>query len=197
MNTVRCERRCLRGKTTPLPPRSTPCHPLRSHGQRAFTIVEVMSVVAIIGILVMIVTPAVINQREKVYKKKAEADLEMLYAAIKQLAWDTGEFPQTKETDESCDRTSACQDIDEEVEDLTTMYAGLLTNDPTRFPNWKGPYLDEIPDDPWGQPYWVDPDYDINSPFNEYRIVVGSYGPNGGSRNNYDSDNIYKILRED
>jgi hypothetical protein len=77
-----------------------------------------------------------------------------------------------------------------ETWDLTTADAGLLANDGD-FENWQGPYLPSIVLDPWGSPYFFDPDYRIGS---VNRVVVGSFGPNRRGRNIYDSDNVYVLL---
>ena len=65
----------------------------------------------------------------------------------------------------------------------------LATNDD--FPDWTGPYLDEMPVDPWGNDYFFDPDYRIDG---VKQMVIGSSGPNGSGLNVYDEDNIIIIL---
>ena len=78
----------------------------------------------------------------------------------------------------------------DEIWDLTTPEAGLLSATGA-FTNWKGPYIQAIPKDPWGSDYFFDPDYYIDgTPL----PAVGSFGPNGQGQNNYDSDDLYRIL---
>ncbi len=160
-----------------------------------FSLIEVMSVVAIMGILLLIGVPAVFRAGKRAKIKEAENQLQFLRAAIKQLAYDTGKWPRTEGTPDWYYRTTPGATINIKVPDLTTDYAGLLGGS-NEFPNWKGPYLLEIPLDPWGTPYWFDPDYTL--PSGEKVIAVGSSGPNRSDILDfsaaYDSDNIYIVL---
>jgi len=52
--------------------------------------------------------------------------------------------------------------------------------------------MKSIPQDPWGNNYFFDTDYDVNGVGT--RAVVGSYGPNGVGNNLYDSDDIYYVV---
>ncbi|MGA1867228.1 MAG: type II secretion system protein GspG [bacterium] len=79
-----------------------------------------------------------------------------------------------------------------EIEDLRIGRAGLLIDDPTNpYPDWSGPYIDEVYQDPWGKNYFYDSDYYISD---KKVAVIGSYGPNGEGLNQYDEDDIYVIL---
>jgi hypothetical protein len=48
-----------------------------------------------------------------------------------------------------------------------------------------------VPEDPWGNDYFLDTDYEINGV--DY-IVLGSFGPNGVGQNLYDDDDVIKII---
>ncbi len=146
-----------------------------------YTLLEIMVVVMIIGILATIAITSIIKVRENMRLKRAETELEMIAAAVRQLAWDTGKWPSGLTR----------LDTDTEVEDLTTSDAGLLNNDKDLFKNWNGPYLATIPDDPWGTKYFFDPDYKVDGVM---RIVLGSYGPNRTGKNKYYEDNLYVII---
>ena len=98
-----------------------------------------------------------------------------------QLAWDTGMWPGGTE------RTARG---DMEVWNLRTAVGGLILAD-SRFSEWNGPYVPSVPTDPWGNPYFFDPDYLIGG---TWHVVIGSFGPNGVGRNVYDADNIYVTL---
>ncbi|MFO7870733.1 MAG: prepilin-type N-terminal cleavage/methylation domain-containing protein [Kiritimatiellia bacterium] len=155
-----------------------------------FSLVEVMIAMAIFGLLLAMALPKFSKARETARIEKAQGDLELIAAAAKQLAWDTGKWPGGQS------RT----DRDQEIWDLSTSSAGILSRD-SGFDEdrWKGPYLDELPDDPWGSKYFFDPDY--NRGGTNY-IVVGSRGPNGtgpgpGSVANYDSDDIIVLVHRD
>ena len=73
---------------------------------------------------------------------------------------------------------------------LNTSNAGLTGTDGT-FPDWAGPYISNVPQDPWGNNYFFDPDYQIDG---LNYAVLGSFGPNGVGPNLYDADDIYIIL---
>ncbi|MEI6809848.1 MAG: type II secretion system protein GspG [bacterium] len=180
--------------------------------KRGFTLIEIMLVVAVIGILTMIAIPKVINAVRNAKYSHAEADLNIISAAINQLMADTGKFPATSGTDLSYDIRTAGSTINEELADLSTPDAGLICCNTNRFGSkWQGPYLEKLPLDPWGTPYFLDPDYNIGatgvavgkilrgggkgSATAVNRIVVGSYGPNKGALNTYDRDDIYIILK--
>ena len=141
-----------------------------------------MVVVGLIGILMIVAVPAILNARRGAMIDKAESDLEYLAAAIRQLVWDTGKWPLMQ------DRTEVG---DFEVWDLTSPNAGLISDNGI-FPKWQGPYISRVLLDPWGSPYFFDPDYRLD---NKWQVVVGSFGPNRRGRNVYDSDNIYIVLK--
>lgn len=145
-----------------------------------FTMVEVMIALVVTGLLLSVALPAWTKIRHTSREKEAEAMLEMLANAVRQLAWDTGKWPSGSEK----------TDVNTEVWDLTTAAQGLLDTDGS-YTGWKGPYIPDIKDDPWGNSYFFDPDYDIAG---VDRIVVGSFGRNGTGPNDYDSDDIYVII---
>lgn len=147
-----------------------------------YTLLEVMIAVSIVSMLAASSYPSYQQFREDSQIKEAETDLGVISAAILELAWDTGEFPRGI-------RRNIIGDW--ETWDLSSSYSGLLTND-GRFNDWQGPYLREIPLDPWGSPYFFDPDYRIDGVICS---VVGSFGPNGSGRNRYDDDDIYTVIK--
>lgn len=150
-----------------------------------FTLVEIMIVVAIVGLLASLATLAVSRSRRKAYEKQAESELAMLSASILQLAWDTGKWPNGAWRNKSGST---------EIWNLSTMAAGLVDMRNTNgfyYTDWKGPYYEGSMLDPWGKPYFFDPDYLKNG---TNRIVVGSFGPNGVGKNVYDKDDIVVFL---
>ncbi len=155
---------------------------VRKHGYDAgFTLTEVVVTVGLVGLLLAMVVPGVRKVRRNAMIKQAESDLAMLEAAVRKLAWDTGCWPTQRSKNRFDGR---------EVWDLTDPRAGLMATN-GRYPNWKGPYITRIPDDPWGNPYFVDTDYYLER---RWRVVVGSFGPNGRGRNWYDRDNVFVLL---
>jgi len=148
---------------------------------RGFTLVELLIVIAIIGILSTAAIMSYSAFREKAKKIQALAQLKKIRLAIEDLAFDTGMWPGPNPVGETADK---------EVWDLTKKKAGLIKAD-KKFENWNGPYIDAIPADPWGSKYFFDPDYYIDG--QEY-AVIGSFGPNKKGKNKYDSDDVILIL---
>jgi general secretion pathway protein G len=96
----------------------------------AFTLVELMLVVIIIGILVAMVVPRMTGRSEEARVAVAKADVDMNIAtALKLYELDNGVFPTTEEG----------------LDALVTSVASAK--------NWKGPYLDKKMLDPWGNTY--------------------------------------------
>jgi general secretion pathway protein G len=147
--------------------------------KNGFTLIEIIIVTAIIGLLATLASVGIVKGRNESRIKEAKVELNMISTAVLQLAWDTGKWPNGRI------RTSPGS---AEVWDLTGADAGLLAVNETKYPGGKGPYLDAIELDPWGNPYFFDPDFRIDGVM---RIVVGSFGPNGSGKNLYDSDDIY------
>lgn len=183
--------------------------------RRGFTLTEILLVVGIIGILSLLAVPKVLNAVNRARQKQAEADLTIIAAAINQLTSDTGKYPSLSSTPLGYDITTPGNNLNE-VEDLSTPDAGLLQCATNRFgTKWQGPYLEKLPIDPWGKPYFFDSDYNVGpnnadakpgafiigggkgmgGTFN--KVVVGSYGPNKVGNNTYDGDDLYIILRQE
>jgi len=147
----------------------------------AFTLTEVMIVVLIVSVLLGVAIPGYTVARRSARVNQARTELEFLAAAIYQMASDTGRWPG------GVGRNSS---VGYEVWDLSTADAGIMQAD-SDFPHWDGPYANTIPEDPWGSQYFFDQDYRLNG---QWRVVVGSFGPNRSGRNVYDDDNVYIIL---
>lgn len=149
--------------------------------KQGFTAIEITMVVAVVGLLASMGTYAVLRAVNSSRIANAEIELEMLSAATLQLAWDTGKMPNGQ-------YRNNLGSI--EIWDLTASGTGLM-DDTSDWDDWKGPYYDGATVDPWGNNYFFDPDYYIDG---QVRVVVGSFGPNGQGRNQYDSDDIVVLL---
>jgi general secretion pathway protein G len=96
--------------------------------RRGFTLVELMVVVAIIGLLATVVTVSVISQKEGADRVRVQADMKVIGDALDLFKLNLGYYPNS-------------------LEELNTR--------PSRNGNkWRGPYLKEFPPrDPWGNVY--------------------------------------------
>lgn len=156
-----------------------------------FTVIEILVTIAIIGLLASFTLPRLQTAKLKAEVARAEKQVKQLHDAIELLAGDTREWPNHLPVGVIDAGSSG-----NEVWDLGTQAAGLVQTDGL-FPNWDGPYLPDMPTDPWGNPYFFDTDYDIGTSSTEWVVAVGSFGPNGVGQNVYDSDNIISVLERE
>ena len=154
-----------------------------------FTLIELLVVIAIIGILSSIVFAAVNTARNRARTTAARSAVREIKKAIDVLALDTGYWPSQEAAAGPISPQQSglvdCSGSNNEVQDLADSQTGLLQSH-AAYPGWRGPYIDSIPLDPWGNNYFFDTDYDI-PPTGDgtWGAVVGSYGPNGvGKRQN-------------
>jgi general secretion pathway protein G len=95
--------------------------------RRAFTLVEMLLVVTIIGILAALVIPRIAGTSDRARKTAAAADINGgIKSALGAYEVDNGFYPKS------------LQD---------------LLRQPSNARNWHGPYLEKLPLDPWGSPY--------------------------------------------
>lgn len=149
--------------------------------KNGFTLVEIAIVTSLVGMMAVLASMAVINGFRKSQINQSTVELDKISTAVLQLAWDTGKWPNGRAR---TDPGSA------EVWDLSVASAGMLESNGS-YTDWRGPYCEDETLDPWGNPYFFDPDYRVDGVM---RIVVGSFGPNGVGRNLYDEDDIYVLL---
>jgi general secretion pathway protein G len=116
---------------------------------RGFTLVEMLLVVTIIGILAALVIPKIAGTSERARITAAQADIKGgIKTALDRYEVDNGFYPKS--------------------------LADLVTR-PSDAKNWNGPYLDEVPKDPWQQPYvYVYPGRNNTTGYDLYSI-----GPDG------------------
>ncbi|HEX9395303.1 MAG TPA: type II secretion system major pseudopilin GspG [Burkholderiales bacterium] len=95
-----------------------------------FTLLELLVVVAIIGLLAGYVAPRYFGQVGKSEVATAKAQIDALEKALDQYRLDTGRYPATE------------------------LGLAALVIRPANEPRWSGPYLrKDVPLDPWGKPY--------------------------------------------
>lgn len=125
------------------------------HRNHAFTLVELLVVITIIGILATIIIVSYAGVKEKARKSKARGEVSAFVVAVKMMKQDTGEYPNHL--------NSFCEENIVGGGGFTTEYpvsdahVGLLQQG--TFSNWHGPYMEAITEDPWGNDYKFDPDY--------------------------------------
>jgi general secretion pathway protein G len=128
----------------------------RSH-QKAFTIIEIMVVVIIIGILAVLVVPNIIGRVDDARVNKAKTDIASLQTSLDMYRIDNGIYPSNE------------QGLD------------ALVNKPQSTPtpmNWHGPYIKSLPKDPWGSPY------QYSNPGKQGGVDIFSFGPKGQDGDN-------------
>lgn len=127
---------------------------------RGFTLLELLVVVAIIGLLVAYVGPRYVSQIGKSETAAARAQIEALAKALDTFRLDTGHYP------------------------TSTQGLASLRARPTGEARWNGPYLQkDVPLDPWGKPYV----YRVPGSKGDFDLITyGRDGAPGGSGENAD-----------
>ncbi|WP_171016093.1 type II secretion system major pseudopilin GspG [Ramlibacter sp. 2FC] len=120
----------------------------RLHG---FTLIELMVVLVIIGVLAALIVPNVLDRADDARVTAARTDVNNLMQALKLYKLDNQRFPSTE------------QGLQALIVKPTTVPVP---------PNWK-PYLDKLPNDPWGRPY------QFLNPGVKGEIDVMSFGADG------------------
>ena len=123
---------------------------IRAAHEGGYTLMELLVVLAILGLLTAIATPYVLHYLETAKVKTARTEIANIGAGLDMFKADVGRYPTTQEG------------------------LGALLKAPTDAENWDGPYIKKLDsfNDPWGRPY----KYQSPGQHNEYDIY--SYGPN-------------------
>jgi general secretion pathway protein G len=105
----------------------------KTRSQLGFTLIEVMVVIAIIGIMATLIVPQIMSKPDEARVIAAKQDISSIIQALKLYRLDIGRYPTTEQG-----------------------LAALITK-PTSEPipqNWKpNGYVDRLPKDPWGFAY--------------------------------------------
>lgn len=125
---------------------------LRRVATRGFTLVELLTVLVILGILAALVLPKFTGRTEDARITAAQTQIATFGTALDAFEVDTGSYPRGSDG-------------------LTQ-----LVVQPASVVNWRGPYLkSDIPADPWGRPYL----YEFPGRSNANGYDIRSSGPDG------------------
>lgn len=122
----------------------------RRASQGGFTLMELLVVLAILGLLMSLVGPQVLNQLGGAKTKTALIQIRDLEQALEMYKLDVGRYPTTAQG------------------------LAALVEKPGGTAGWNGPYLKgDVPQDPWKQ------DYHYKYPGDRGELDIFTYGQNG------------------
>ena len=134
--------------------------------QEGFSLIEILVVLVIMGLLISVVAPTVLNSADDARVQKVQADFKSIETALKIYRLDNYQYPTTEQGLEALVRPST------------------LEPEPRNFK--RGGYLSELPVDPWGRPYF----YLSPGEYGEVDIYsLGADGLTGGGDQNADIGN--------
>ncbi|MSU48509.1 MAG: type II secretion system protein GspG [Opitutus sp.] len=124
----------------------------RFRSRRAFTLVELLLVLVILGILAALVLPKFTGRTEQARTTAAQTQISTFGTALDAFEVDTGSYPRGQDG------------------------LNMLVIQPADVPNWRGPYLkSDIPLDPWQHAYL----YEFPGKVNPSGYDIRSMGPDG------------------
>lgn len=125
----------------------------RRAAQAGFTLVEVLVVISIIGLIMGLVGPRVLNYLSDAKVKAAKIQIESFSSALDLYFLDVGRYPSSTEG------------------------LNALMQRPSSANAWNGPYLKGsiVPKDPWGSAYVY------KSPGDRKPYDIMSFGPDGAN----------------
>lgn len=131
---------------------------MKMNRQSGFTLIELMIVVIIMAALAGMVLPRLMDRADDAKMNIARGEIAAITTALNFYRLDNGRFPS--EADGGIN---------------------ALMNRPGNAQNWKGPYLEKQPLDPWGRPY----QYRHPGQHNRHSFDLWSLGPDESSSADY------------
>ncbi|HVX83366.1 MAG TPA: type II secretion system major pseudopilin GspG [Phycisphaerae bacterium] len=102
---------------------------VRARGVSGFTLIELLLVMAILAVLAAVVVPKFVNRGEQAKIQKAKTDISLMEGQLDVYNQDCGSYPTN----------------DQGLQALVDNVANAK--------DWNGPYIKQVPTDPWGNAY--------------------------------------------
>ncbi|MDC0598267.1 type II secretion system major pseudopilin GspG [Gammaproteobacteria bacterium] len=96
---------------------------------QGFTLIEIMVVVVVIALLGAMIAPTLFSKVQQAEETRIAQDIRTIESALKFYRLDNYRYPS-------------------QTEGLTALH-----DKPANADRWNGPYLEDMPEDPWGVPY--------------------------------------------
>ena len=138
---------------------------LKQKTSAAFTLIEIMVVVVILGILAATIIPEVMGSKEDAKIAAAKSDVASLESALERFYVHMDRYPRAEEG-----------------------LASLVSAPGGGDQKWRGPYVKQLRNDPWGNPY----QYSLPGTHHPTSFDIwsrGADGADGGEGNNADIGN--------
>ena len=138
--------------------------------QKSFTLIELLVVIAVIGLISSIVLVSMKSAREKAKIAKAQEMVRELHQIILinyQESNGTSPIPLNTDIGTGCTYWGSGTVV------------GFVDNPGNYYANWMGPWLSEVPKDPWGNCYALDGPIEEGCPGDPYGSKICSAGANG------------------
>lgn len=135
--------------------------------RRAFTLLEVLMVIVILGVLAALIVPQLFGTGEKAKRDATQIKITGLDSTIETFRMHCGRYPSTDEG-------------------LAALL--VLPDDESLDGKWAGPYLKQPPKDAWGR----DLIYESPGTYNEQSYDLSSMGANGQAGDDDDITNWSK-----